>query len=330
MSTSETEGPGNTVGNVEALAKRGSWPAGLPDPGVLARMANEFLNALPVGSDGAAPVPPPSAPPAVGDAGQAYVASATTLAFLDEVRPIFGETEALPVDTANPLAQPLTEFSLRELDGSPPVTKAASVSQPPVPAVPGSAAISSSPSGFGFLDEARPRFPESNSPPAGPNPFAEPLTEFQVNDLSAADAVPPTPTVPGALGEAGTSAAPTFSFLEEARPLFTNPPAAPGPVPAAATRPDLSSDTFDPEFIKREFPILRERVNGRPLVWLDNAATTQKPQSVIDRLSYFYAHENSNVHRAAHELAARATDAYESAREKVRRFPAFVRPGEGL
>jgi len=61
-------------------------------------------------------------------------------------------------------------------------------------------------------------------------------------------------------------------------------------------------------------------VNGRPLVWLDNAATTQKPQSVIDRLSYFYAHENSNVHRAAHELAARATDAYESAREKVRRF----------
>ena len=74
------------------------------------------------------------------------------------------------------------------------------------------------------------------------------------------------------------------------------------------------------ETIRRDFPILRERVNGRPLVWLDNAATTQKPQSVIDRLSYFYAHENSNVHRAAHELAARATDAYESAREKVRRF----------
>ena len=74
------------------------------------------------------------------------------------------------------------------------------------------------------------------------------------------------------------------------------------------------------ETIRRDFPILRERVNGRPLVWLDNGATTQKPQSVIDRLSYFYAHENSNVHRAAHELAARATDAYESAREKVRRF----------
>jgi len=83
---------------------------------------------------------------------------------------------------------------------------------------------------------------------------------------------------------------------------------------------NLSSYSFDAQALKRDFPILREKVNGRPLVWLDNAATTQKPQSVIDRLKYFYEHENSNVHRAAHELAARATDAYESAREKVRRF----------
>jgi cysteine desulfurase/selenocysteine lyase len=72
--------------------------------------------------------------------------------------------------------------------------------------------------------------------------------------------------------------------------------------------------------VKNDFPILRERVHGRPLVWLDNAATTQKPQAVIDRLAYFYAHENSNIHRAAHTLAARATDAYEAAREKVRTF----------
>ena len=77
---------------------------------------------------------------------------------------------------------------------------------------------------------------------------------------------------------------------------------------------------FDAEAVRRDFPILQERVNGRPLVWLDNAATTQKPQAVIDRISYFYEHENSNIHRAAHALAARATDAYEAAREKVRRF----------
>lgn len=99
----------------------------------------------------------------------------------------------------------------------------------------------------------------------------------------------------------------------------------PGPSPAAAWHGGLgdlgiTARSFDVEAIRRDFPILRERVNGRPLVWLDNAATTQKPQAVIDRLAYFYEHENSNVHRAAHTLAARSTDAYEAAREKVRRF----------
>ncbi len=77
---------------------------------------------------------------------------------------------------------------------------------------------------------------------------------------------------------------------------------------------------FDVHAVRKDFPILQQRVNGKPLVWLDNAATTQKPRMVIDRISRFYEEENSNVHRAAHEMAARATDAYEHAREKVRRF----------
>jgi len=92
-------------------------------------------------------------------------------------------------------------------------------------------------------------------------------------------------------------------------------------------RPDLAPGELgvakrplDPRLIRQDFPILQERVHGRQLIWLDNAATTQKPNAVIDRLSYFYQHENSNIHRAAHTLAARATDAYESAREKTRRF----------
>jgi cysteine desulfurase / selenocysteine lyase len=85
---------------------------------------------------------------------------------------------------------------------------------------------------------------------------------------------------------------------------------------------------FDVNAVRRDFPILQERVNGRQLVWFDNAATTHKPQSVIDRLAYFYAHENSNIHRAAHELAARATDAYESARQKVARFLGAGAPEE--
>lgn len=85
---------------------------------------------------------------------------------------------------------------------------------------------------------------------------------------------------------------------------------------------------FDLNAVRRDFPILSERVNGQPLAWLDNAATTQKPQSVIDRLAYFYTHENSNIHRAAHELAARSTDAYEGARSKVARFIGANSPDE--
>jgi cysteine desulfurase/selenocysteine lyase len=80
------------------------------------------------------------------------------------------------------------------------------------------------------------------------------------------------------------------------------------------------SQGFDVHAIRRDFPILQERVNGKPLVWFDNAATTHKPKAVIDRVSYFYEHENSNIHRAAHELAARATDAYEGARNKIAKF----------
>lgn len=77
---------------------------------------------------------------------------------------------------------------------------------------------------------------------------------------------------------------------------------------------------FDVHAVRRDFPILKERVNGHQLAWLDNAATTQKPQVVIDRIAEFYQHENSNIHRAAHELAARATEAYEGARNIVTRF----------
>jgi cysteine desulfurase/selenocysteine lyase len=91
---------------------------------------------------------------------------------------------------------------------------------------------------------------------------------------------------------------------------FEQPPAL-----AASGHP-----AFDVQAVRRDFPILQEKIHGRPLIWFDNGATTQKPQAVIDRLAYFYAHENSNIHRAAHTLAARATDAYENARKIVARF----------
>lgn len=112
--------------------------------------------------------------------------------------------------------------------------------------------------------------------------------------------------------------APSFYFLEWERPVPKGI-AVPG---FDSTIPALSSvrAPFDVNRIRRDFPILEERVNGRQLVWLDNAATTQKPLAVIDRVDHYYRHENSNVHRAAHELAARSTDAYEGARKKVQGF----------
>jgi cysteine desulfurase/selenocysteine lyase len=77
---------------------------------------------------------------------------------------------------------------------------------------------------------------------------------------------------------------------------------------------------FDVERIRQDFPILGEKVRGKPLVYLDNAATSQKPQVVIDTVHRFLSTYNSNVHRGVHQLSERATEAYEQARQKVQRF----------
>jgi cysteine desulfurase/selenocysteine lyase len=90
------------------------------------------------------------------------------------------------------------------------------------------------------------------------------------------------------------------------------------------TKPVVDGDFdvlhFDVEKIRADFPILHQQVNGQPLVYLDNAATTQKPNAVIDAISDYYRHDNSNVHRGAHALADRATVKFEAAREKVAQF----------
>jgi cysteine desulfurase/selenocysteine lyase len=77
---------------------------------------------------------------------------------------------------------------------------------------------------------------------------------------------------------------------------------------------------FDVSKIRKDFPILSQRVNDKPLVWLDNAATTQKPQCVIDALTKYYSNYNSNVHRGAHTLARKATEAYDAARNRIKDF----------
>lgn len=82
----------------------------------------------------------------------------------------------------------------------------------------------------------------------------------------------------------------------------------------------MSDSVFNVEKIRADFPILHQEVNGQPLVYLDNAATTQKPNAVIEAIGNYYRTDNSNVHRGAHALADRATVKFEAAREKVAHF----------
>jgi cysteine desulfurase/selenocysteine lyase len=88
---------------------------------------------------------------------------------------------------------------------------------------------------------------------------------------------------------------------------------------AAVTAARRPSD-FDVAAIRRDFPVLHQHVNGKPLVYLDNAASSQRPKSVLDAITHYYEHDHANVHRGVHTLSQRATDAYEGARETVRRF----------
>ena len=183
----------------------------------------------------------------------------------------------------------------------------------PVPATAGT------PSPFYFVSNS------FGHPSAAALPVAAPVADYFT------DTTPPTRLAPAAAPSAPSAApAPSGVISTEPKYYFVDSVVLPSgyvtpakAAPHASSAPLTGSDAhppFDVNAIRRDFPILQERVNGRQIVWFDNAATTQKPQAVIDRLSYFYAHENSNIHRAAHELAARATDAYEGAREKVRAF----------
>jgi cysteine desulfurase/selenocysteine lyase len=138
-------------------------------------------------------------------------------------------------------------------------------------------------------------------------------------------AVPATPATPAAAPTTVPSSNPQYYFVDAVvLPSGYVTPAKADPHgrdAAGAPQADAGRNPgFDVNAVRRDFPILQERVNGRQLVWFDNAATTHKPQVVIDRIAHFYAHENSNIHRAAHELAARATDAYEGARKRVQHF----------
>jgi cysteine desulfurase/selenocysteine lyase len=317
---------------------QGAAPAGLPDVAMLSRLATAFFSAVP-GSAG-------SATPALASLGSGSGESLS--AGLPVAAPVLASVSN-PAPPGSPLAGPggagtgVPGLSLPQgkmpganlLPSSP--THVLSLGNRVPALAPHAVAQNNVPDSVTSAAPAlEPRFggaalgvgvPDAGQRDQSASPF------YFLRDTSASREVPlPSHDVPTAesLGLPSVDALRSFNgrersvstggepdhsgsfyFLDNARAPHSNERL---PQTGSAHPP------FDVNAIRRDFPILQERVNGRQLVWFDNAATTQKPQSVIDRLSYFYAHENSNIHRAAHALAGRATDAYEGARDTVRRF----------
>jgi cysteine desulfurase / selenocysteine lyase len=301
MSTSERQQMGDTV---ETFHETGAAPvpsASLPDIAAMTQLANEFFRAAPNSSSPSTGQPGSALPIAVPNFGTRIpqfgapspvvpaVPSLDRLPSEAEAHRLAGssvmpfEAKSLPIGDARGGVPAISPFSSR------------------------SAATETQVSPFSL---PLPTFDRGFS-------FVEPLfnSQYLPSNTHAGDAdAPYAPPLPS-----------SFYFLDDAG-MPARLPATPVSQTALTHRADSALDLqlprqqFDVGSVRRDFPILREQVNGKPLIWLDNAATTQKPQSVIDRISYFYEHENSNIHRAAHELAARATDAYEDARSKVTRF----------
>jgi len=301
---------------------------GLPDPELLARLAAEYFTALPTQgsaiSRGGVPFAENPQPPGVSVPPGMLGPSTPSAVPGGMIPPGANLVPHSPLTAANAGASvPSLVAHAQAPNGVPDNLLVAApgydaragshvlgvpqapVAQQPAPALPAVGGVAPVPSAYYFLAD-----PLARVQP-GASDFVLPAGE----ELAALPFALPGVTTPRVPVQTRTplsapAPGPTYYFLDAESRSRIDPPQI----------PDTGHPAFDVLAVRRDFPILQERVNGRPLVWFDNAATTQKPQSVIDRLAHFYAHENSNVHRAAHELAARATDAYENAREIVRRF----------
>lgn len=239
------------------------------------------------------------------------------------------QAEGLPASDAAPVVpsgvqSPLPSDDLRGPDLAGGYPAATSAKHPPVHPVlhpappsqkPASATLSTTPTGahdpngnesYAF---GEPRCNGSVFRTTETEPLVAPTDSSRASQTETA---PPSPNAEPLFGEPSGE---TFYFLS----AHVGDGSGIKPNSAAATKPAALSP-LEIESIRRDFPALHQRVNGNPLIWLDNAATTHKPQSVIDATSEFYRRDNSNIHRAAHTLAARSTELFERGREKVRRF----------
>jgi cysteine desulfurase/selenocysteine lyase len=299
--------------------------AGLPSVAQLQALANEIFQKVPGSPTPSAAQAPQAAVPSVPGG---VPASAPSFAGA----PTPGVPGSVGFPTPNEPSVAGIPSSL-----SPSLVGATNPTEPGVPGVPTSVKPSlvqapnpavANPNSGGRPAPVVEAYPGAGQGPVSAPPFATP-------------AVPTTPPPAEGIG-----AAPTFglslSFLDHpaAAPVVAHPQVIPFEVAAPAVLPtetqydsvprifgNLDGETGSPA-PRKDFPILNETVNGKKLIWFDNAATTQKPRQVIDRISYFYEHENSNIHRAAHELAARSTDAYEEARHRAQRFVNAASPDE--
>jgi cysteine desulfurase / selenocysteine lyase len=292
--------------------------AALPDVAALTQMANAFFRALP-GQEftGAGSSLQSSNPLMTGAIPAGIPFSSSHLPQFGVPAPSLPSLPSLDkvpneADLARLAGSSSSPAEMNALGSSPTLS-------PLLSAIPPAASLPSQ--GYG-LQSPIPSIPSS--------PFSMPLPEFDLAFPHFEAALPIIPELPALanddLSRFALTAAPPLYFLEHAGAMSKPIADASAPTQPRQFEPSLLPDLgpirgqFDVTSIRADFPILNEKVNGYPIVWLDNAATTQKPQVVIDRLSYFYEHENSNIHRAAHELAARATDAYEDARDKVTHF----------
>ncbi len=314
--------------------------SGFPDPALLERMANEFFRDLPGAGQTSV------TDPLIRHGSQTATVSSLQLPVTQAMPQALPQSLPLPSATApampgaaevGQLIAPAASIpSIGQIPQVPPQA------MPQTPGIPGgfpAIDLTQQPS-LGFLSEIRGIFASAPALPLnalpipsspvripGEREFARPANAtdgYSHGIPTRADLYAPQ-VAGGVLPNADLKQLATPGFLNglnPLEPLNVSPSLAsiPAEIPASSSVGSMASAPFDVNAIRRDFPILQERINGRQLIWLDNAATTQKPQAVIDRLAYFYAHENSNVHRAAHTLAARSTDAYEAARKKTARF----------
>jgi cysteine desulfurase / selenocysteine lyase len=318
MTTSDVPAPVSVLPGVTATGA----PPGIDDA-TLDRITSNLLG----------PIPGAAAPESAGTAALTAARTTSPLA----------STSGLPGPTAG-VSSAATPFPGAPIPAAPYLDEAIHQSQIPAPS-----SIAAAGAQTAAPDAATSVAPSSAAIPASPY-FDTGIHQSQIPAPSSVATAAPGTGIPEAAAGPIDWSPPLPANVEihdgslprlfDDAPLSGKPPQGGAPsyyflTPTLATRSEAAAPTapfqrrlFDVNDIRRDFPILEERVHGKRLVWLDNAATTQKPQAVIDRLVHYYSHEYSNVHRAAHELAARSTDAYESAREKVQRFIGAGSPEE--